>query len=65
MTSLPFESQEAAALVARAVLAPSSHDTQPWIFRLDGNRVDLVSGVFTDTRGPRRPGSADRRRPGR
>lgn len=24
-----------------AVLAPSSHNTQPWKFRIDGNRIDL------------------------
>jgi len=28
-------------LLRYAVLAPSSHNTQPWRFRLDGNRIDL------------------------
>ncbi len=29
------------ALVEQAVLAPSSHNTQPWRFRLDGDRLEL------------------------
>ena len=29
------------ALIARAVLAPSSHNTQPWRFRVDGQGVSL------------------------
>ncbi|XZE18621.1 Acg family FMN-binding oxidoreductase [Pirellulaceae bacterium SH449] len=28
-------------LLQYAVLAPSSHNTQPWKFRIDGNRIDL------------------------
>jgi hypothetical protein len=28
-------------LLQDAVLAPSSHNTQPWKFRLDGSRIDL------------------------
>jgi len=31
------------ALVARAVLAPSSHNTQPWIFRAGEGHVDLFA----------------------
>ena len=31
------------ALVARAVLAPSSHNTQPWIFRTGEGHVDLFA----------------------
>lgn len=30
-------------LVGYAILAPSSHNTQPWQFRLDGDRVELWS----------------------
>jgi nitroreductase len=29
------------ALVESAVLAPSSHNTQPWVFRIDGERLEL------------------------
>jgi hypothetical protein len=29
------------ALVESAVLAPSSHNTQPWAFRIDGERLEL------------------------
>ena len=28
-------------LLRYAVLAPSSHNTQPWKFRVDGNRIDI------------------------
>jgi Putative TM nitroreductase len=28
-------------LLQYAVLAPSSHNTQPWKFRIDGNRIDI------------------------
>lgn len=31
------------ALVHAATLAPSSHNTQPWMFRLDGTVVDLLA----------------------
>ena len=31
------------ALVERAVLAPSSHNTQPWLFRIQGQRIDLFA----------------------
>lgn len=31
------------ALVAAASLAPSSHNTQPWLFRIDGRTVDLLA----------------------
>lgn len=30
-------------LVAAAVLAPSSHNTQPWLFRAAADRVDLIA----------------------
>lgn len=30
-------------LVARAVLAPSSHNTQPWLFRIGGQWIDLFA----------------------
>lgn len=30
------------SLVEQAVLAPSSHNTQPWRFRIDGERVDFL-----------------------
>jgi len=29
-------------LLQYAVLAPSSHNTQPWKFRIDGNRIDIL-----------------------
>ncbi|MFN9911868.1 MAG: nitroreductase family protein, partial [Pirellulaceae bacterium] len=28
-------------LLQYAVLAPSSHNTQPWKFRIESNRIDL------------------------
>ena len=31
------------ALVQAAALAPSSHNTQPWRFRLDGRTVDVLA----------------------
>jgi hypothetical protein len=31
------------SLVERAVLAPSSHNTQPWLFRIAGNRLELYA----------------------
>ena len=31
------------ALVQAATLAPSSHNTQPWLFRLDGQTVELLA----------------------
>ncbi len=30
-------------LIQRAVLAPSSHNTQPWRFRVAGDRIDLLA----------------------
>ncbi len=35
--------ERARSLIARAVLAPSSHNTQPWIFRLSESAVDLYA----------------------
>ena len=34
------------ALVAAAILAANAHNTQPWLFRIDDNRID----VFADAR---------------
>jgi len=31
------------ALVQAASLAPSSHNTQPWLFRIDGRTIDLLA----------------------
>lgn len=31
------------ALVNAATLAPSSHNTQPWLFRVDGNAIDVLA----------------------
>jgi hypothetical protein len=31
------------ALVNAASLAPSSHNTQPWLFRVDGNAIDVLA----------------------
>jgi len=31
------------ALVEAAALAPSSHNTQPWRFRPDGDAIDLLA----------------------
>jgi len=33
----------AATLVGSAVLAPSSHNTQPWVFRVRGPRIDVLA----------------------
>jgi hypothetical protein len=30
-------------MIGRAVLAPSSHNTQPWLFRLSGSAIDLFA----------------------
>jgi hypothetical protein len=31
-----------------AILAPSSHNTQPWLFRLQGHEVELIAGIPID-----------------
>ena len=36
-----FDRQKALALVEHAILAPSSHNTQPWRFRLDADVIEL------------------------
>ena len=33
--------ERARAMIARAVQAPSSHNTQPWTFRVDEGRIEL------------------------
>jgi len=33
--------QRLRSLVEQAILAPSSHNTQPWMFRIDGGRMEL------------------------
>src|SRR6056297_3546023 len=30
-------------LIARAILAPSSHNTQPWLFEIAGDRIRLIA----------------------
>ena len=35
--------EKAAALVGNAVLAPSSHNTQPWLFRVSDSTIDLIA----------------------
>lgn len=35
--------EQALSLVRAAVLAPSSHNTQPWIFRVGDSRIDLFA----------------------
>src|SRR5687768_9682674 len=32
-------------LLRYAVLAPSSHNTQPWLFRIQGHELDLIADV--------------------
>jgi nitroreductase len=52
----PLEAR-AAFLLRYAVLAPSSHNTQPWRFRVDGRRIDL----FADPSGWLEVADPDRR----
>lgn len=33
----------ASKLISAAALAPSSHNTQPWIFRVRGRCIDLLA----------------------
>lgn len=33
-----------------AILAPSSHNTQPWLFRLNGNEVELIADLTRSLR---------------
>ena len=35
--------EKLAFLLRDAVLAPSGHNTQPWLFRVDGDAVDLYA----------------------
>ncbi len=37
------EHEKLAASIRFAVLAPSGHNTQPWVFRVNGRRVDLLA----------------------
>jgi nitroreductase len=47
MSTSPIEIDQVLArqLVAAAVLAPSSHNTQPWRFRVHERRIDLLADV--------------------
>jgi nitroreductase len=38
-------------LMGYAILAPSSHNTQPWLFRLHGTRLDLLADRRTVAEG--------------
>jgi hypothetical protein len=35
--------EQASSLIGRAVLAPSSHNTQPWVFRIGASFIDLLA----------------------
>jgi nitroreductase len=35
--------QQALSIIRRAVLAPSSHNTQPWLFRISASTIDLLA----------------------
>jgi hypothetical protein len=37
--------RSAVAIVHAAVLAANAHDTQPWSFRIDGNRIDVYADM--------------------
>jgi nitroreductase len=37
--------KSAAAIVHSAVLAANAHDTQPWMFRIDGDRIDVYADM--------------------
>jgi hypothetical protein len=37
--------RSAVAIVHSAVLAANAHDTQPWMFRIDGNRIDVYADM--------------------
>jgi hypothetical protein len=43
MTATVPTSSDLVSLVERAALAPSSHNTQPWRFRITGATVDLFA----------------------
>lgn len=45
MTISPFDTGLREVLLQAAVSAPSMHNTQPWLFRFDGNHVDVYRDV--------------------
>jgi len=34
---------DAEPLVSRAIRAPSSHNTQPWLFRCNGDQISVLA----------------------
>lgn len=43
MQSASHPTNQAFGLIRKAVLAPSSHNTQPWLFRVSGTIIDLLA----------------------
>jgi len=43
LTSWSLTRELASSLIGAAVLAPSSHNTQPWVFRVHGPCIDLLA----------------------
>jgi hypothetical protein len=41
MSKTSSQTPDVKALIQAASLAPSSHNTQPWLFRIDGEHIDL------------------------
>ena len=49
------------ALVAAAVLAANPHDTQPWLFRISGDAIEVLADLSRNELVAWRPGVARRR----
>ncbi len=43
MTERRLGNELTLALISRAILAPSSHNTQPWLFRISDSGIDLLA----------------------
>ena len=43
------------ALVAAAVLAANPHDTQPWLFRISDDAIEVLADLSRKSRAARRP----------